>query len=143
MAVPPEAVWRVIGDTKRWPQFYATRKEHLHLRTVEYLDGATQDGLEAKRRLHFLGVPTWDEQATKWRENEFMMWTGIRNPGQKYWTQQLEIVPGKAYCTLRWDIFYKLNAPRAARKVFKRTLEDIMLSSLERIEKMASHDAKK
>jgi hypothetical protein len=135
-------VWRVVADTKRWPQFYATPKERLHLRSVEFLDGATVDGPDVKRRLHFLGVPSWDEQATKWREDEFLMWLGIRNPGQKYWTQQMEIIPGKGFCTLRWDIFYSLHAPRPVKKAFKRTMEDLMLASLARIEGLVLDERK-
>ena len=138
----PEAVWRVVADTKRWPQFYATPTERLHLRSVEFLDGATRDGPHVKRRLHFLGVPSWDEQATKWRENEFAMWLGVRNPGMKYWTQQLELVPGKGFTTLRWDIFYSLNAPRAAKKLFQRTMEDLMIASLARVEKLALDESR-
>lgn len=132
----PEAVWAVVADTKRWPQFYATPNSVLHLRSIEYLDGATGDGLGVKRRLHFLGVPSWDEQATRWRELESITWLGIRNPAQRFWTQQMELIPGKGFTTLRWDIFHKLQAPRGARKVFNRTMEDIVLSSLERVERI-------
>jgi hypothetical protein len=138
---PPEAVWRIVADTKRWPQFYATPKERLHLRSVEFLGGATKDGPDVTRRLHFLGVPSWDEQATKWREREFVMWLGVRNPGMKYWTQQIELVPGKGFTTLRWDIFYSLHAPRAAKKLFKRTMEDLMVASLGRVEKLVLEEA--
>lgn len=133
----PEAIWRIVADTKTWPMFYATPNERLHLRSVEYLDGATSDGPGVKRRLHFLGVPSWDEQATRWRELDSVTWLGVRNPGMQYWTQQMELLPGKSFCTLRWDIYFKLSAPRSARKVLQRTLEDIMLSSLARIERLA------
>ena len=140
IAASPAAVWRVISDTKRWPQFYATSRERLHLRTVEYLDGATADGEGVKRRLHFLGVPSWDEQATRWRENDSITWLGVRNPGMKYWTQQMELVPGKGFVTLRWDVFFEAKGPRAVRKAVKRTMEDIVLSSLERVERLSLQD---
>lgn len=134
----PEAVWRVVSDTKRWPQFYATPKERGKLRMVEYLDGATADGEGVKRRLAFTGLPSWDEQATRWRELDGITWLGIRNPGLKYWTQQLELIPGKGFTTLRWDVFFEAKgAPRAVRKAFKRTMEDVVLSSLERVERLA------
>ena len=142
--LPPEALWRVVRDTKRWPQFYATPHEKLHLRSVELIEGTAGDGLDAQRRMHFLGVPAWDEKATAWRENEFLAWTGTRNPGLKYWQQQMELIPHKAgYTTLRWDVYFQINGPKAFRKFFKRTMEDIVLSSLERIEKLAHEDAGK
>ena len=137
----PEAVWRIVSDTKRWPQFYATPKERFHLRSVEFLEGATADGEGVKRRLHFTAVPTWDEQATRWRENDSITWLGIRNPGMKYWTQQLELIPGKGFVTVRWDVFFEMKGPRAVRKAFKRTMEDVVLSSLERVERLAREPA--
>lgn len=153
-----EAIWAIVSDTKQWPQFFATPREVLHLRSVEYLDGATQDGPDVKRRLHFLGVPSWDEQATRWRVNDSITWLGIRNPVQKYWTQQLELIPGKArnapagasgssaepavFTTLRWDVFYSLSAPGVAKNAYKRTMEDIMLSSLARVERLATQGTK-
>ncbi len=134
----PEAVWAVVSDTKTWPRFFATPREYGKLHCVEYLDGASLDGPDVKRRLHFVGVPTWDEQITRWKIHENIHWLGIRNPGQKYWTQQMEIIPGKGYVTLRWDVFFELTGVgRAARKLFKRTMEDICVSSLERIERLA------
>jgi hypothetical protein len=149
----PQAIWAIVSDTKQWPYFFATPREVLHLRSVEYLDGATSDGPDVKRRLHFLGVPAWDEQATRWREDEGVTWLGIRNPGQKYWSQQIELVPGKArpalgsasasppepgvFTTVRWDVYYGLAAPRAVKKAFQRRMEDILLSSLARIERLA------
>lgn len=137
IAATPERVWAIVADTMAWPRFYATSKERLHLRSVEYLEGATADGEGVKRRLHFLGVPAWDEQATRWRELDSITWLGVRNPGLKYWTQQMELVPGKGFVTLRWDVFFETKgAPRAVKKAFKRTIEDIVLSSLERIDAM-------
>ena len=133
----PKAIWRVVADTKRWPQFYATPKERGKLRAVEYLQGATFDGPDVQRRLHFTLLPAWDEQVSRWREAESVTWLGIRNPGLRYWTQQMELIPGRGFTTLRWDVFYELHAPRAARKVFKRTLEDVLVASLERIERLA------
>lgn len=137
------AIWRVVADTTRWPQFYATPRELGKLRVVEYLDGATQDGPDVKRRLHFLGVPAWDEQATRWREGESFTWLGVRNPWQRYWTQQMELIPGKGFTTLRWDIFYGLDAPAALAKPFKRMMEDLMLASLGRIERLAVEEEKR
>lgn len=137
----PGPLWRVVADTRRWPQFYATRREVGKLRAVEYLDGATQDGPDVRRRLHFTLLPPWEEQVVKWRPEELVQWLGVRNPGQKYWTQQLELIPGRGYTTLRWDVFYDLTAPRPARKVFRRTLEDLMWSSLERVERLALAEA--
>lgn len=140
----PASVWRVIADTKTWPTFYATPKERLHLRSVEYLDGATADGEGVTRRLHFLGVPSWDEQATRWRERDGITWLGVRNPGMKYWTQQMELIPAKGYTTLRWDVFFEFrSAPRAVKKAFKRTMEDIVVSSLERVERLATETSAK
>ena len=137
MPVPPERIWRIVADTQRWPQFYATPKEKLHLRSVELLDG-TKDGAGAKRRMQFLGVPAWDEQVSAWRENEFLAWVGTKNPGLKYWQQQMEIIPHRAgHTTLRWDVYYSMGGPRAFKKWFGHTMEEIMLSSLERIEKLA------
>lgn len=136
----PKAIWRVVADTKRWPQFFATPKERGKLRAVEYLDGATFDGPDVKRRLHFTLLPAWDEQVSRWREEESVTWLGIRNPGQRYWTQQMELIPGRGFTTLRWDVFYELHAPRAARKVFKRTLEDVLVASLERVERLATQE---
>ncbi|MFA5860475.1 MAG: SRPBCC family protein [Candidatus Thermoplasmatota archaeon] len=138
----PEAVWAIISDTKQWPRFFATPREILHLRSVEYLDGATQDGPDVKRRLHFLGVPSWDEQATRWRVNDNITWLGTRNPGQKYWTQQIELIAGKGFTTLRWDIFYNLSAPGVPKKAYKAALEDILLSSLQRVERLATETKK-
>ncbi len=139
----PDAVWRIISDTKQWPRFYATPREIGKLHCVEYLDGATEDGPNVMRRLHFIGVPTWDEQVSRWQPGESIHWLGIRNPGQKYWNQQLEIIPGRGYVTLRWDLFYELSGGgRAVKKAFKRTLEDIMLSSLERVERLVKDAAK-
>lgn len=141
--VAPEVLWRIVSDTMRWPQFYATPKETLHLRSVEFIDGTKADALGAKRRLHFLGVPSWDEQVSAWRENEFAAWLGVRNPGLKYWQQQVEIIPHKSgYTTLRWDVYFSLGGPRAFRKWFKRTMEDIVVSSLERVEKLAVLEGK-
>lgn len=142
--VAPEQLWRIVSDTKRWPQFYATPKEKLTLRSVEFLDGTTADAMGAKRRMHFLGVPAWDEEATAWKENEFLAWKGIRNPGLKYWQQQIEIIPHKAgHTTLRWDVYFSLGGPRAFRKWFKRTMESIVLSSLQRVERIALDEAKR
>lgn len=138
---PPEAIWRVVSDTKRWPQFFATPREVGKLRSVEYLDDATEDALDVRRRMHFLGVPSWDEQVSRWRPREGITWQGTRNPWQKYWQQHMELIPGKGFTTLRWDVFYRLNAPRAIRRVFKKRMESIMLSSLKRIEKLAVEEA--
>lgn len=136
--VPPEVLWRIVSDTQRWPQFYATPQERLHLRSVEFLEGTTSDGPGAKRRMHFLGVPAWDEETSAWKENEFLAWKGIRNPGLKYWQQQLEIMPHKAgHTTLRWDVYFSLGGPRAFRKWFKHTMEEIVVSSLARVERIA------
>lgn len=132
-----------MADTKRWPQFFATPREHGRLRAVEYLEGATFDGQDVKRRLHFTALPAWDEQVVKWRPEEQVHWLGIRNPGQKYWTQQMELIPGRGFTTLRWDVFYELGAASAARKVFKRTLEDLMWASLERVERLAVEDERR
>jgi hypothetical protein len=140
IAASPHAIWAVVADTKRWPQFFATPREIGRLWSVEYLDGATEDALGVKRRLHFLGVPSWDEQVTRWRVDDSVTWLGVRNPGQKYWTQQMELVPGRGFTTLRWDVFFELQAPRAVRKAYKRTLEDIMLAGLGRIERMANQE---
>lgn len=141
----PPHVWRVVSDTKRWPRFFATPREIGKLRAVEYVGGATEDGPNVERRLHFVGVPAWDEVVSRWRPEESVAWLGIRNPGMKYWQQQMELIPGRGFTTLRWDIFYGLQAPRAVRKAFKRLMEDIMLASLARIERLAmeeSEDAK-
>lgn len=141
--VPPDVLWRIITDTKRWPQFYAAPKEALYLRGVEFLEGTSADGPDARRRLHFLGVPSWDEQVSAWRENEFVAWLGIRNPGLKYWQQQLELIPGKTnggadvYTTLRWDVYFSMGGPRTFKKWFKRTMESIVIASLERVERLA------
>lgn len=140
---PPGPLWRVVSDTKRWPQFFATPKERGKLRAVEYLDGATFDGPDVKRRLHFTLLPAWDEQVSRWHKEESVSWLGIRNPGQRYWTQQLELIPGRGYTTLRWDVFYELAAPRAAKKLFRRTLEDVLVASLERIERLAMEESGK
>jgi hypothetical protein len=137
----PAAVWAVVADTKRWPQFYATPRERGRLWSVEYLDGGKADGPGVRRRLHFSGLPAWDEQATRWRANDSITWLGTRNPGQKYWTQQMEIVPGKGFVTLRWDVFFELQAPRAIRKAFGRGMEDILVSSLARIERLSTERA--
>lgn len=136
-------IWRIVSDTTRWPQFYATPKEHGRLRAVEYLDGATRDGPEVKRRLHFTALPAWEEQVVKWVEREQVSWIGIRNPGQKYWTQQFELIPGRGFTTVRWDVFYELTIPRPARKVFRRTMEDLMWASLERVERLALAEAQR
>lgn len=139
--VPPSVLWRLVTDTARWPRFYATPREKLHLRSVELLDG--HDGLGARRRLHFLGVPSWDEQVSARREDEFVAWLGVRNPGLKYWQQQMEIIPHKeGYTTLRWDVYFSLGGPRPFRRWFERTMEDILLSSLERIDRLARDDDK-
>ena len=138
---PPQAIWAVVSDTKRWPQFFATPKERGRLRAVEYLDGATSDGPDVRRRLHFTALPAWDEQVTKWSEAEYVTWLGVRNPWQKYWTQQMELIPGRGFTTLRWDVFFELGAPAPAKKVFKRTLDDLMVASLERIERLVAEDA--
>lgn len=135
--VPPAVLWRIVTDTSRWPQFYATPKETLHLRSVEFIDGTVADGPDARRRMHFLGVPAWDEQVSAWREGEFVAWLGVRNPGLMYWQQQMEIIPGKGYTTLRWDVYFSLGGPRAFKKWFKHTMEGIVLSSLERLERLA------
>jgi uncharacterized membrane protein len=133
---PPQAIWRVVSDTSVWPRFYATPQERLHLRSVELLDPTR--GVGGRRRMHFLGVPAWEEEVTQWRENEFVAWVGVRNPGLKYWQQQLELMPHKAgYTTLRWDVYFSMGGPRAFRRWFGRTMEDILLSSLERVEKLA------
>jgi hypothetical protein len=142
--VAPEALWQIISDTQRWPQFYATRNERLHLRSVEFIDGTARDGLGAKRRMHFLGVPAWDEQVSAWRENEFAAWLGTHNPGLKYWQQQIEVIPHRAgYTTLRWDVYFSLGGPRAFRKWFTHTMEEIVLSSLARVERIALEAHKK
>ena len=144
IAAPPEVIWRIVGDTMRWPQFYATPKETLTLRSVEFIDGTTQDAQGAKRRMHFLGVPAWDEQVSAWRENEFVAWLGIRNPGLKYWQQQLELIPHRdGHTTLRWDVYFSLGGPRAFKKWFKRTMESIVVSSLARVEAMALEELKR
>ena len=139
--VTPDVLWRIVADTKRWPQFYATAGEKLTLRSVEYLEGST-DGPGGKRRMHFLGVPSWDEQVSAWKEEEFLAWLGIRNPGLKYWQQQMELIPHKeGYTTLRWDVYFHVSGPRAFKKWLKRTMEQIVISSLERVEKMALEEA--
>lgn len=77
------------------------------------------------------------------------MWKGIRNPAQKHWSQQLELIPGRTFdparpgepalfTTLRWDVFYSLAAPGIAKRAFKATIEDILLSALARIERLAA-----
>lgn len=142
VAVPPRALWRVVADTKRWPQFFATPRERGRLRAVEYLDGATTDGPDVRRRLHFTALPAWDEQVSRWSPEECVAWLGVRNPGQKYWTQQFDLIPGRGFTTLRWDVFYELGAAAPARKVFRRTLEDLMDASLERIERLAHEEHK-
>jgi hypothetical protein len=141
--VRPEVVWRIIADTTRWPQFYATPHERLHLRSVEFLDGTLVDGPDARRRMHFLGVPSWDEQVSAWKPHEFLAWLGVRNPGLKYWQQQLELIPGDGYTTLRWDVYFSVSAPRAFKKWFQHTMEHIVLSSLERIERIAVEESKR
>lgn len=144
IAVPPHVLWRIVTDTTRWPQFYAAPKEALHLRGIEFIDGTTQDEQGAKRRLHFLGVPSWDEEISAWRENEFVAWLGIRNPGLRYWQQQIEIIPHKAgHTTLRWDVYFSMGGPRAFRKWFKRTMESIVIASLERVHRLALEEAKR
>lgn len=137
VAASPEAIWSVVSDTTRWPEFFATPQERGHLRFVEYLDGATRDGPHVKRRLAFTGLPAWDEQVSRWSPHESVAWLGIRNPGQKYWTQQMEIIPGRGRTTLRWEIFYQLNAPRAVRKAYHARLEELVVASLARIERLA------
>lgn len=137
VAAPPEAIWRIVSDTKRWPQFFATPREVGKLRAVEYLGGATQDGPGVVRRLHFTGVPSWDEQASRWREGESITWLGVRNPWQKYWQQQIELIPGRGFTTVRWDVFYHLAAPKIAKRTFKRALEDILVASLARVDRLA------
>ena len=139
----PAAIWAVVSDTARWPQFFATPREIGRLLSVEYLEGATHDGPEVARRLRFTMLPTWDEQVVRWIPEESVQWLGVRNPWQKYWTQQMEIIPGRGYATLRWDVFYELTgAPRAARKIYRRTLEDTLFASLERIERLARFEDK-
>ena len=118
-------------------------RERGKLRAVEYLDGATSDGPGVKRRLHFTALPAWDEQVSRWSEDEHVSWLGVRNPGQKYWTQQFDLIPGRGYTTLRWEVFYELGAPRPAARVFRRTLEDLMEASLARIERLALEEAEK
>ena len=143
MRVPPAVLWRIVTDTARWPQFYATPHERLHLRSVEVLAPPGADGLGAERRMHFLGVRAWDEKVSAWKENEFVAWTGTHNPGLKYWQQQMEIIPHKGgYATLRWDVFFEIGGPRAFKKWFKRTMEGIVVSSLERVEKMALEETR-
>ena len=139
--VDAQKLWSIVADTKMWPRFYASPRELLHLRAVEYLDGAKEDGLGVKRRMHILGLPSWDEECTSSREPEWLVWKGIRNPGLSSWQQQLELVPGKGSTTLRWDIYYKVNGPHPLGKLFKRTFEDLMLASLERVEKVALESA--
>lgn len=134
--VDARTVWRIVADTTRWPQFYATPRETLHLRSVEFLE-KPGDGLGAKRRLHFLGVPAWDEECSAWREGEYLAWLGTRNPGLKYWQQQMEIIPAQGYTTLRWDLYYDMGGEHPLGKLFKRTMEGILVSSLERVEKLA------
>jgi hypothetical protein len=142
--VPAHVLWAIVSDTKRWPQFYATPGEKLTLRSVEFIEGTRADGPEAQRRMHFLGVPAWDEKVSAWRENEFVAWMGTRNPGLKYWQQHIELIPHKAgHTTMRWDVYFTLGGPRAFRKWFKRTMEGIVISSLERVEKMALEEQKK
>lgn len=144
IAAPPETLWRIVTDVERWPRFYATPKETLHLRSVELLDGSPRGGLGSKRRMHFLGVPTWDEEVTAWRENEFVAWTGVRNPGLKHWQQQIEIIPHKAGpTTLRWDVYFSMGGPKVLPKWFKRTMEEIVLASLERVEKLSAEDGER
>lgn len=138
----PAVVWRIVSDTKRWPQFFATPREVGKLTSVEYLDGAKEDGLDVRRRLHFLGVPSWDEQVTRWRPDEAITWMGVRNPWQRYWQQQMELIPGRGITTVRWDVFYRLHAPRPIRKVFKKRMEDIMFSSLGRVARLAADEEK-
>ena len=144
IAVAPDVLWRIVSDTMRWPSFYATPGEKLHLRSVEFVEGTTRDGPDARRRLHFLGVPSWDEQVSAWREGEFVAWLGTRNPGLKYWQQQMEIIPHKGgYTTLRWDVYFSLAGPRAFRKWFKRTMEEIVVSSLARVEQLALDESRR
>ena len=139
---PPEAIWRVVSDTKRWPQFFGHPRAFLHLHCVEYLEGATQDAPDVKRRLHVRGVPSWDEQVSRWRPNDSVAWLGVRNPGQKYWQQQMELIPGDGFTTLRWDVYFRLSGPHPLGKAFKRVMEDILVASLERIERLAVDEAK-
>ena len=139
----PAAIWAVIADTTRWPQFFATPREIGKLDAVEYLGDATHDGPDVVRRMSFTMLPAWDEQIARWRPDESVQWLGVRNPWQKYWTQQMEIIPGRGFTTLRWDVFYELlGVPRPARKLYRTTLEDTLFASLERIERLAMHEEK-
>lgn len=141
IAASPEAIWRIVSDTTRWPTFFAGPREILHLHCVELLDDAVRDGPDVKRRLHVWGVPSWDEQVSRWHENESIAWLGIRNPALHYWQQQMELIPGRGFTTLRWDIYFKLSGPHPLGRAFKRVMEDVMIASLERIERRVLEEA--
>jgi len=136
-AATPAALWRVVSDTRRWPDFYATPGEAGHLRAVEYLEGASADGPGVARRLHFTGLPSWDERVARWAPGEAVAWEGVRTPGQRRWAQHFEIIPGRGFATLRWEVRYDLKAPRVARRPFRRALEDLVVASLARVERLA------
>jgi len=131
------AVWAVVSDTARWPSWWGDKLGLTTLHCVELLDDAPQDAEGVTRRLHVRALPSWDERITRWRRDESITWTGVRHPGQERWIQQMDIIPGDGFVTLRWDIFYRLAKPNPFGSAFGRYMEGLMQASLERVRDQA------
>ncbi|MHB8604677.1 MAG: SRPBCC family protein [Thermoplasmatota archaeon] len=150
MSAPAERIWALLADSKRWPEFYRTHDNLGKLRAVEYL-GRPRDEKGTRRRMFFAPALPWDEEITRFEPPSHqddaarqageatLELRGVRNPGMKYWQVRFELVPGKGFTTVRWEIFYDLaGAARFfGKKRFKAVMEDVMLTGLLEIDRIA------
>jgi hypothetical protein len=158
LTASPERIWAIVADSRRWPEFYHTHDGLGKLRAVEFL-GKPVDGVGARRRMTFTLVPPWDEEIVRFEPpatrdeaerakasdrqpgEAIVELRGVRNPGMKYWHVTMELVPGRSFTTLRWDLYFELarwSGLFGGKKRVKRVLEDVMLTGLLEIDRLAS-----
>lgn len=131
-------IWEVIADSRRWPELVHTPEGRVRLSRVEFLKG---DGSSVGdvRRITVLPHGTLDEQVTRYEAPETLEFTGVRTPGFVYLNQRLELIPGRGFTTLRWDVYYSIAGFAFFRKKpTKHALEAMMLHALEKIDEAAT-----
>ena len=135
---PPDRIWRVVADSRRWPEFYHTHDRRGRLKRVDYL-GREADEVGTRRRMHFQPGLPWDEELVRLEPESRLEWRGVRTPAMKYYQTILELVPGPGYTTLRWDLYFELSgwSKFFAKKKVKAVLEDVILTALLEIDRMA------
>lgn len=130
---PADVVWRIVADSARWPEFFRTHDLRGRLTTV------ATDG-ETKRRLHFEPGWDWEEERGRVRVGEEIEWKATRPPqGFASYLTLIELVPGRGFTTLRFDVWFK-QSKLFGRGARAKMVEDTVLTALIEIDRLAMKD---